>query len=186
LRRIAAIFGGSFDPPHIGHVLLSQYLLSVYGQEAKAANRLAAVWWVPCFKHAFGKEMLDYDRRLKMCKLATASFSKRQVKVSDIERRMQSDGRMLLVLRQLAQRNKQWRFKLVVGEDILNEKDRWYQFDKIDSEFGLIVVPRGGKEGIINVSSTQIRAKLSRGQSVEQYLPAGIERYISKYRLYSS
>ena len=77
-RRVA-VYGGSFDPPHLGHVLSVAWALS--------AAEIDAVWIIPTWKHAFNKEhCASFEERMSMCELAFAVF--RDVEVSDVERRL--------------------------------------------------------------------------------------------------
>ena len=59
LHGHTAIYGGSFDPPHMGHQLACLYVL-----EALAAE---AVWLMPCFVHPFGKALSSFEHRFAMC-----------------------------------------------------------------------------------------------------------------------
>ena len=87
-RRVA-IYGGSFDPPHLGHVLSVAWTLS--------AADVDAVWIIPTWKHPFDKEHgATFDQRMRMCELAFAVF--REVEVSDIERRLGGISRTLHTL----------------------------------------------------------------------------------------
>src|SRR6266511_3514070 len=70
------IFGGSFNPPHVGHQMLGLYVL-----ETAAIDEL---WFVPAFRHALGKPLEPFGHRLKMCERAVAALGAR-ARVSDVE-----------------------------------------------------------------------------------------------------
>ena len=64
-----ALFGGSFNPPHVAHQLAALYVL-----ETAPVDEL---WFVPAFEHAFGKPLAPFDDRLAMCELAAAALGPR-------------------------------------------------------------------------------------------------------------
>src|SRR5688572_20849117 len=109
LEGRTVLYGGSFNPPHMGHQMACLYLL-----EARSAE---AVWLLPAFAHPFGKELAPFAERLEMCRLLAAPFGGRVV-TSDIEQRV-ADGRTYVTLTRLLQEQPDRRFVLAVGADIL-------------------------------------------------------------------
>jgi nicotinate-nucleotide adenylyltransferase len=73
-----AFYGGSFNPPHVAHVLAAAYLRSVGGFDR--------VLFVPVFSHAFDKQLADYEHRVRMCELAVGWLP--GVEVSRVEERV--------------------------------------------------------------------------------------------------
>ena len=78
-----AIFGGSFNPPHLAHQMAALYVL-----ETAAIDEL---WIVPAFQHPFGKVLAPFAHRLEMCELAAAALGPR-VKVSAVGRVALAEG----------------------------------------------------------------------------------------------
>jgi len=154
-RRIG-VFGGSFNPPHLGHLLAAVYALKVFN--------LDEIWFVPVYRHAFSKDLPPFSKRLTWVKNLIAGFEK-SFRVSTIEKELKSDGKMLHTLNALKKKYPKCRFSLVVGSDVLKEKRKWHRFSEIEKRFGVLVVPRGkakkGEIAIPNISSTEIRKKLS-------------------------
>ena len=160
-RPVLAVLGGSFDPPHIGHVLIPTYLLT----RGLAARVVVA----PCWSHPFAKRMSPFLERLAWTRLAMDVHGS-QVEVSDIELRL-AEGRSadtpsysyeLLVA--IAAAHPAYRVRLVVGSDIVadGEIERWQNYDKLAAEFTPIVVPRMGYAeasscALPEVSSTTVR-----------------------------
>src|SRR3954464_13123296 len=72
-----ALFGGSFNPPHIAHELAALYVLET--------ALVDALWFVPAYEHAFGKPLAPFDDRMAMCELVAAALGPR-ARVSDVER----------------------------------------------------------------------------------------------------
>ena len=73
------ILGGSFDPPHFGHIFLCHYALE--------STEIKKVLIVPCFNHPFNKSLSTFEHRFNMCKLAFEIFGN-SVEVTDIEKEL--------------------------------------------------------------------------------------------------
>ncbi|RMG19598.1 MAG: nicotinate-nicotinamide nucleotide adenylyltransferase [Deltaproteobacteria bacterium] len=169
-----ALFGGSFNPPHIGHVWAAASVLAV-----ESVDHLL---FVPTHTHAFGKPLAPFAARVAMCRAVAELFDER-VRVSTIEgdlARKGQENRTVDTLRALSHAYPQARFALVVGSDLLAELDDWKEIDTVRAMARFIVLPREGFPGgkgppIPNVSSTWIRAQLARGASVEGFVPRAVE-----------
>ncbi len=158
MTKWVGVFGGSFDPPHLGHLLAAVYALKVH--------ELDEVWFVPAYRHAFGKELSPFAKRADMCRRLIAELGPR-FRVSTIEKEIRSDGKMLKTLEALRKRHPERAFSLVVGSDVLKQKKAWYRFREIERQFMVLVVPRGIRKGIVgipDVSSTEIRKRLAKNQ----------------------
>ena len=159
--REVCIFGGSFNPPHVCHVLASTWAVS--------SLPIDAVWWVPTFEHAFGKGLLAFDHRVTLCELATRPFAD-TLRVSRIEEEMGGRSYTIDTLTELRARHPDTNFSLLIGTDILAETHRWKAWDEIEATTQIHILGRETRgdeavEGISlpNVSSTAIRAALARG-----------------------
>ena len=69
MMREVALFGGSFNPPHVAHQMVCLFVLETC--------RVDAVWMVPTFRHAFSKELCGFEHRFRMCELAAAPLGER-------------------------------------------------------------------------------------------------------------
>jgi nicotinate-nucleotide adenylyltransferase len=176
-----AVFGGSFNPPHVGHVLAAAYVLSVC-----EVDRLVMV---PAFKHPFGKGLAPYDDRVAMCALACAPLG--LAEVSRVEEN--TDGRTLHTLESLARAHPDWELRLVLGADILAETDKWYRFEEVRRIAPLIVLGRKGVEHagappalLPEVSSTAVRELLAarRWDAAEALVPRSVLAYVRERGLY--
>ena len=178
-----AIYGGSFDPPHLGHVLAVAWALS--------AADIDEVWVIPTWKHAFGKEQeASFEARMAMCELAFAPF--RAVRILDIERELGAVSRTLETLKVLRAEHPDVRFRLMIGADLLETVDRWHRWDDIASLAPPLVVGREGyprPEGctiaIPNVSSTEIRNALDHGRDLHGLVPSEVAEHIRARGLYT-
>lgn len=181
--RSVAVLGGSFDPPHAAHVLLAAYVMST--------GDVDEVLVVPAWDHPLGKETrTDYEDRVHMCELAMGDL--RRARVSRVEKELGGPSRTLNTIAELARRMPGTRFRLVIGADILEQTDRWYRWDDVARLAPPLVVGRGGYAApdaptviLPEISSTDIRSRLSRGQRTAGLLPVAVERYIREHGLYA-
>ncbi len=177
-----AIYGGSFDPPHLGHVLSVAWALS--------AADLDALWIVPTWKHVFDKQHgAPFEERRTMCELAFAPF--RNVQVSDIERRLGGVSRTLETLDALEKENPDALFRLLIGADVLPTTDRWYRWDEVVRVAPPLVigrqgypVPEGCPISIPNINSTDIRTGLSNAADIGGLVPSAVVDHIRARELY--
>jgi len=180
-RRVA-IYGGSFDPPHLGHVLSVAWALS--------ATDIDALWIVPTWKHVFDKQHgATFEERHAMCELAFAPF--RDVQVSDVERRLGGVSRTLETLDALENENPDTLFRLLIGADVLPTTDRWYRWKEVVKIAPPIVigrqgypVPEGCPISIPNINSTDIRTGLSNSANIGGLVPSAVIEHIRSRDLY--
>jgi len=147
-----AVFGGSFNPPHVAHVLAIAYVLSTADVDR--------VLVVPAHKHPFGKPLAPFDDRVRMCELAVLPFPR--ASVSRIEEKL--DGLTLHTLEALARDNPDWALRLVMGADLLLESDKWFRFEEVRKLAPPIVLGRAGVTTpgapppmLPEISSTRVR-----------------------------
>lgn len=181
-RRIA-LLGGSFDPPHVAHVLLAAYVLAI--------GEVDEVLVVPVFDHAFGKRLAPYADRVRMCELAFASLP--NVRVSRIEERLPHPNRTLDTIRHLQQEEPDATFRLVIGSDVLADAAKWYAFDEVQRQAPLLVVSRSGHAEVgpglfPNVSSTQLRELFERADraALGKLMPHAALQYALERGLYGA
>lgn len=170
------IFGGSFNPPHIGHQAICSWLL-------KYGGLVDLVCVVPCFIHPFNKKLASFEDRYKMCLFTFKKFGEKAF-VSRIEQTLGGVSHTIRTIKELQKSYPDYTFSLVAGEDIKNYADKWKDFDEIKSLVPLITIPRGPKSPIPDISATVIRDKISRGESVAEFLPSEVAVYIVTHGLY--
>lgn len=177
-----AVFGGSFDPPHRAHLEVVR--------EVMARSLADRVLVVPCVRHAFAKQLTDFSHRLCMAR-TLCDLAGRGVMVSDIERRLHLSGYTIDTLRALEREHPDEELRLVVGSDVLGESHRWKGFDEVRRLASLIVVLRQGhpiQDADLgppsDVSSTQVRRILARGEHPGDLVPEPVLRYIRDHGLY--
>lgn len=182
LDSYTVVYGGSFDPPHLGHQLACVYLLEALGA--------AAVWVIPAYTHAFDKPLTSFEDRLAMC-ARMAEFLGSRVEVNPIEQELGSGGKTLVLLRELQRRHPERRFALAVGADIVSERKRWFRWNEIEASLPVVVVGRAGYDesaapaiDLPEVSSTEIRERVRLGEPLTGWVPTRVVEYIESHGLY--
>ncbi len=174
-----AIFGGSFDPPHVGHVLAAAWV--------RSTAEVDAIVVIPALEHAFGKALAPFAHRRRMCELAFGPID--GVVVSDLEARLGGASYTVRTLEALRARNPGVELRLVIGSDLVGEVPRWHEGHRVPELAELLVVGRrghGNGEALLmpEVSSTDVRARLREGRSVEGLVPRAVIQHIERYGLY--
>lgn len=192
-KRIG-IFGGAFDPPHLGHIKLAKLVCERLGLEELLI--------VPTYNSPHkATPLTDYDDRMKMCEIA---FKNNIVKVSDVERRLGGMGYSIDMLRAVKEQYpKNSKFFMIIGGDMLFYFTKWYHYESILKECTVAAAAREedsyadlceeaaslGHVKVLNlpvteVSSTEIREKLQKGESTADLLSAEVASYIKEHKLY--
>lgn len=190
-----ALFGGSFNPPHIGHQLLALAVL-----ETQPVDQL---WMIPCFRHPFDKALAPYEDRMAMCRRAMQALGER-AQVSDVEGQLGGESRTLLTVLELRRAHPDIEFQLVIGADLVDEVPSWYGAEKLRALVSFIVVGRGGFGGqkdqdgrtsfpelqdvveMPAVSSRQVRRLLAQREPVDALVPRLVLDYIRERKLYGA
>lgn len=173
-RMRIALFGGSFNPVHIGHVAVCRDLVA-----RRVVDRVVVV---PCLQHPFDKALVPFAHRFAMCRMALQDLS--QVDVSDIEQTLGGVSYTARTLRALQARTQSADWFLVVGADAMADLGKWQEADWIRAHATLVEIPRGPQSPIPDVSATQIRATLAAGGAIAAWVPPVVEAYIRAQGLY--
>lgn len=190
---IIGILGGSFNPVHIGHLMLASYLQQFCGFDEVWPNLSPLN---PLKSNP--EELIPDVQRLAMLDLAIGDT--KGLKVCDIELSMPKPSYTINTLRYLEKRYPRHQFKLIIGSDNWKIFDHWKDSEAILSDFGVVIYPRPGypvgtvyDDGVdvvnaptADISSTFIRKALSRGKDMNYFLPAGVYDYIKKNELYGT
>ena len=180
MTRPVAIYGGSFDPPHVAHTLVCAYVL--------AAHEVERVLVVPTRRHPFDKPLAPFEHRLRMCELAFADL--RRVEISDIERELPEPSLTLRTLQALQASMPGASLRLVIGSDVLRETARWHEFDAVAALAPPLVIARAGYPApdggppLPEVSSTEIRQRLRDGLATEGLLSSAVAAHAAEHGLY--
>jgi len=180
-----ALFGGSFNPIHNGHLQIANELLEKGMEE---------VWIIPCGNHAFGKKLESGEHRMKMINLAIG----KNPSIKAIGAELDSEGKSYSS-KTISRFKKEFphEFYFVIGTDNLIDMEKWNDFSYLKENVDFILIEREGFEisdiGISikrtlntnsKISSTQIRENISKGISVKGLVPEKVEEYIRQEGLY--
>ena len=178
------VFGGSFNPPHIAHVLGVAWVL--------ATSDIDLVLVVPAFRHPFAKSLAPYADRVKMCELAMAWLPR--VEVSRLEEELGGESRTLRTIEHLAKTHPDYKLRLLIGSDVLLESPKWFRFDAIAELAPPLVLGRAGFDAtpqapptlLPGVSSTEVRALMAEGRwdELEPLVPRAVVAYAKERGLY--
>jgi nicotinate-nucleotide adenylyltransferase len=188
-RRIA-LFGGTFDPIHLGHLTIAA--------DAVEAMKLDEVRFLPCriSPHKTDKPPTAPEHRMEMIKIATMRYP--WAVADDFELANAGPSYSYLTVAHTREQNPDARIFWLMGCDQWEALPRWKEPEKLAEGVEFIVFPRGGdprpRSGwrlhALNsqhpASSTQIREALVEGQAPGNWLPAGVLDYIRKNHLYSA
>ncbi len=177
-----ALLGGSFNPPHVGHLLAAHYV--------HATQPVDEVWLMPTFRHPFGKALTPFEHRVAMCQALCAETSG-WLSVSEVEREVGGEGRTVNTLEFLRARLPEVAFTLVLGSDILADLPKWKDFGRIEQLARVLVLYRAGHPAaravgppLAEVSSTEIRERLARGEAPDDLVPRRVLQYARDQGLY--
>jgi nicotinate-nucleotide adenylyltransferase len=180
-----ALFGGAFNPPHLGHLMIAQQVLDFGGVDE--------VWFLPSFRQSPPKPVAPVEHRLAMTKLLQVSSAQ----VSTIEIDNQLSGETIDVLPFLPREHQ---FSFLIGSDQLPTFHLWKDWQRLLIAMPFLVFPRYGfpneplhkgmrvisHELLVgsNISSTKIRERVRQGLLVDQFVPPAIASYIAQHELY--
>lgn len=185
------IFSGSFNPIHIGHLALANYLLEFEG--------LDEIWFVVTPQNPIKAKdtLLDDNLRLEMVKMAIKDCP--HFKTNTIEFELPRPSYTIHTMNALQERYPDREFFLLIGADNWLIFHKWYEHEKLMKNYNIFVYPRRGhvvyidpeypniravNAPLIEVSSTFLRDALSKGKNMRYFLPAGVYEFIRENGLY--
>lgn len=208
-----AVFGGTFNPVHYGHLRLAE--------EVREACSLDRVVFMPTYitPHKLKESLTPADVRLELVRRAVADNP--GFIVSDIEVRREGRSFTIETVREL-KKEPGIMVSLIIGSDSFNEIPTWHEYEELLKEASFIVVPRPGypfkkpeevlaielarefwydsgsgtyvnsggnsitylETTLIDISSSDIRERVRKGRSVRYLLPDSVIEFINKEGLY--
>ena len=195
------VIGGTFDPIHNGHLIAAEY--------ARTSLNLDKLIFIPSGIHPFkdNKSISHPSKRLDMISLAIDS--NKYFEMSSIEIDRKGTTYTIDTIMELREEYKEDEIYFIIGSDILFEIDKWKSFEELIHLCKFILLYRPGKEEdridkkikelylsysiqlekvkspIIEISSTEIRARVKKEQSIKYLVPEFVEEYILEHNLYS-
>ncbi len=193
------ILGGTFDPVHLGHLILAE--------QARAELPLDLVLFIPAGDpwRKSHREVTGAEHRLAMLRLAVEDND--AFGISDIELRREGPTYTADTIEALAGERLDDEFFLIVGADALADLPNWHEPGRIIRHAILAVAARAGERasGIalssvpgvarrtvqfemprVDISATGIRERVAKGRTIRYLVPAPVERYIAEQGLYAT
>lgn len=188
------LFFGSFNPIHIGHIILANHILEF--------SNLDEIWFVVTPHNPFKekKTLLNDQNRLYMVELALKNYP--NMKASNIEFSLPQPSYTIDTLAYLKERHPSYTFSLIMGEDNLSGLQKWKNADVLIAHYPIYVYPRltettsAGKKllelptiqkidaPIIELSATQIRNMIKENKNIRPMLPPEVFDYLDGSSFY--
>jgi nicotinate-nucleotide adenylyltransferase len=196
------IFGGTFDPVHMGHLILAE--------QCRAQAHLDQVWFMPSAHppHKTGPDLTRFEQRCEMLELATAGHP--GFRVERLEKNLPPPSYTSETLKELCRLHPHDQFHLLMGSDGIPDLPGWHEPLQVIERAGLVVVPRPGVmlwtaerlatalavDGkairlqfvacpMIEISSRELRRAIADGMTVRYMVPRAVEEYIRDRKLYA-
>ena len=197
MKKIGLFFG-SFNPIHIGHLILANYILE--------HSDMQELWFVVSPQNPFKekKSLLNDHNRLDMVQLAIKNYQK--MRASNVEFSLPTPSYTIDTLTYLQEKHPDYSFSLIMGEDNLGSLHKWKNYDLLLQNYQVIVYPRIFGEDIssspnmtqlknhhtihkidapiIELSATEIRDMIKSGKNVRPMLPPEVFEYLDGSSFY--
>ncbi len=189
MRKIG-ILGGTFNPPHIGHLIMADGVCDAYGLDEVRLMPTA----IPPHKQL--ADTASPEQRLKMTALATEGNSR--LSVCDEEVAAGGVSYTVLTMERLIAKEPDAEFYFIIGGDMIDSLHTWRGIDRLLTMVRFIGVRRPDTAGhtelpisladvpLIDISSTALRNRYCSQMTTSYLTPAAVDRYIRKERLYGS
>ncbi|MFW6161465.1 MAG: nicotinate-nucleotide adenylyltransferase [Planctomycetota bacterium] len=197
------LFGGSFDPIHVGHLVVAE--------QARERLGLDRVIFVPGRRppHKLDKRLAPGEDRLAMVGLAIAGHP--AFEASEVELGREGPSYSIITVEQLQAAHPDWAIYFLIGADTLPELPTWYHIAELAGLCQFAVFARPGESlddteplrgvlteeqiagiedhcfhtPLIGISSTEVRRRVGEGGSIRYLVPDPVRRYIEEHGLYS-
>jgi nicotinate-nucleotide adenylyltransferase len=178
------VFGGTFDPVHVGHLAIANAALDELG--------LDRVYFVPARRSPLKQDGPVASAEARLAMLTSATASEPRFEVSGVE--LDRTGPSFTVDTLEALRGKADLF-LILGSDAYADFERWHDPGRIRALATIVLAARPGAPNapsgvrmldspLMDISSRELRARAARGRSLRYLVPEAVLRYIEEHRLY--
>ncbi len=190
MSKKIGILGGTFDPPHLGHLLIAS--------EVQHALALSEIWFIPnqIPPHKQLDHFTNSDHRLNMIKIAVKDHADFSVNTIELER--EGPSYTYDTLRLLREEFPEHTFYFIIGADMIEYLPNWHKIDEVIKLVTFVGVKRSGYQTNtpypvleveipqFEVSSTMLRERLRKGGNTEFLIQDDVRRYIEENQLYGT
>lgn len=197
------IFGGTFDPVHLGHLIIAE--------QCREQGRLDEVWFIPAARppHKQEHELTPFTQRAEMLALAVAGYP--IFRVNDLEKDRPGPSYTVDTLEELGRRHPEHEYYLILGSDCLPDLPNWRAPARIAERAGLLVVPRptwpvwhveqlrtalqlpekcelrlqAVQTPLIEIASRDLRRRCAEKRSIRYMVPRAVETYLETHQIYA-
>jgi nicotinate-nucleotide adenylyltransferase len=185
------LFGGSFDPVHLGHLLVAQA-----AREELALDRL---FFIPAAQSPFKPERQPTAAKERLRMLRLALSGKEWCEIDEQELRRGGVSYTIDTVRDYVARFPQAQFYYLIGTDHVSQLPKWREAEELARLLQFIIIPRPGQRESalpapfrgttlagfpLGVSSSQIRERVRAGKAIEHLVPAAVAEAIRNNQLY--
>lgn len=196
MKKKVGLFFGSFNPVHIGHLILANYILE--------HSDMKEVWFVVSPQNPLKnkKTLLDNENRLEMVERAIQKYPR--MRTSNVEFNLPQPSYTIETLTYLKEKHPNIFFSLIMGEDNLRNLPKWKNYEILLRDYQIIVYPRIPEESdppalptvanhpnvhridapIIELSATEIRRMIREGLNTRPMLPPEVYDYLDRSHFY--
>ncbi len=187
------LLGGTFDPPHIGHLLISEYVLK------NTTHSVDEMWFIPTYEQQYfgidpSKNASSYAIRLEMAECISSHIPHTRVSTIEQEHRLSGQTKDLFPFLPL-----EHEYCFIIGTDQLPSFHRWMEYKQLLKRMPFLVYPRAdyppeplykgmilldGDAPITNFSSTMVREMIARGEKADGIILPEVFRIIEQHGLY--
>lgn len=195
------VFGGTFNPPHLGHQLIVEQVLTKTLENGVTFDQL---WLLPVGQHSFAKQFVSSEHRLVMLNLMRQSIYEKnpvlqgKILIEKYEIEQSGESQTFNTLEALARKYPEHQFSFLIGSDNLEKFHLWNDYQLMVSKYPFYVYPRVDfpfqplYEGMIAldgfpkmcVSSTRVREAFAKKASLNDLLDAKVIKYIRENKLF--
>lgn len=185
-----ALFGGSFDPIHNGHLAIANYIVQ--------NNEVDEFWFLLSPQNPLKTNLRQTCDKDRLNMLHCAIEENPKFKICDIELSLPKPSYTIDTLNELKKHYPEHQFSLVIGEDNLSVFEKWKDYKTIVANHKIYVYPRHNamatfkhsnivitQAPFFNISSTEIRQLINKKLSIEHLVPKSVATYIAQNKLYS-
>lgn len=186
------LYFGSFNPVHIGHLIIANHLLNV--------TDIEKIWFVLSPQNPFkiNHSLLNEYDRLHLLRIAIADDPR--MKASDIEFALPKPSFTSVTLAHLSERYPEHDFSIVMGSDSFQNLHKWKNFEYIISNHSIYIYTRPGFDienniganiieldaPLLQISATEVRELIREGKSIRYMIPENVRQEIEKGGYYKN